>query len=228
MHQQPRQNNQKDSKAAQPLKESQRPEHKDNNSVGAENGLSDGQAASTEADRAAIDLARVQGYVMRDLELVIGHTIERAVSNATAPLLARIEAQAAQIEQLTIAQRATQEAQEAAQASYAEAQASLAGRIEGQAVAQRLLMDTLQQLRKDRAPETAGIALLNAEVVQFKEATHRSVEEAFTKAVLPYLKQVRKVSQEVHRVEGENERLRTELEAAQRKVQQRRSWWRFW
>lgn len=100
---------------------------------------------------------------MRDLEILIGRTIEEAVSHATAPLLAKIEAQTAQLAQLTDTQRATQ-------AAYAEEQASLAGRIEAQAIAQRLLMDALQQLRKDRAPETAGIALLSVEIAQIKEA----------------------------------------------------------
>jgi hypothetical protein len=225
MHQQSPQNEQTVAETPQPVQEAPRPEHKADNGVGADIRRSDGQTAISDADRAAIDLARVQGYVMRDLELVIGHTIEQAVSNATAPLLARIEAQTAQIEQLAAAQKAAQAAQAAAQDSYAEAQASLAGRIEAHAVAQRLLMDALQQLRKDHAPETAGIAVLSAEVVQIKEATQRSVEEALTKAVIPYLKQVRKVSQEVHRVEGENKQLKAELEATKRP---HRPWWNFW
>jgi hypothetical protein len=213
--------------ATQRPEAAQRPENKADNETGAEDRRSDVQAADVE--RAAIDLARLQGYVMRDLELAIGHTIEQAISMATAPLLARIEAQTAQIEQLAAAQEMAQAVQAATQASYAEAQASLAGRLEAQAVAQRLLMDALQQLRKDRAPETAGITFLSAEVAQLKEATQRAVEEAFMKGVLPYLKQVRKVSQEVHRVEGENKRLKTELEAAQNQAwRQRRPWWKFW
>jgi chromosome segregation ATPase len=209
----------------QTVTETPQPEHKADNGTGADIRRNDSQADIADTDRAAIDLARVQGYVMRDMEIVIGHTIEQAVSNATAPLLARIEAQTAQIEQLTATQKAAQAAQAAAQASYAEAQASLAGRIEAHAVAQRLLMDALQQLRKDHAPETAGIAVLSAEIVQLKEATQRSIEEALTKTMIPYLKQVRKVSQEVHRVEGENNRLKMELEAVQRL---RRPWWKFW
>jgi hypothetical protein len=225
MHHQSPHNEQTGTETPQPVQEAPRPEHKADNGGGVDIRRADGQAAISDTDRAAIDLARVQGYVMRDLELIIGHTIEQAVNNATAPLLARIEAQTAQIEQLTVAQKAAQAAQAEAQTSYAEAQASLAGRIEAHAVAQRLLMDALQQLRKDHAPETAGIAILSAEVVQLKEATQRSVEEALTKAVVPYLKQVRKVSQEVHRVEGENKRLKAELETAQR---QWHPWWKFW
>jgi gamma-glutamylcysteine synthetase len=224
MHQQSPQNEQMVTETAPPI-QTQQPEHKADNATGAEGRRSDGQMTIADTERTALDLARVQGYVMRDLELVIGHTIEQAVSKAIAPLLERIEAQKAQIEQLTAAQKAAQAVQAASQASYAEAQASLAGRIEAQAVAQRLLMDALQQLRKDHAPETAGIAVLSAEIVQLKEVTQRSVEEAFTREVAPYLKQVRKVSQEVHRVEGENKQLKAELEEAQR---QRRPRWKFW
>jgi peptidoglycan hydrolase CwlO-like protein len=50
--------------------------------------------------------------------------------------------------------------------------------------------------------------------------------------LVPYLKQVRKVAQEVDRVEGENKRLKVELEEARTKIAQteavRRPWWKFW
>jgi hypothetical protein len=224
MHQQSPQNEKAATEMTQSI-EAQPSEHKTDAAGVAESKCSDSRATIANAECTAIDLARVQVYILRNLELMIGHTIEQAISNATAPLLERIEAQTAQIEQLTAAQRAAQAAQAAAQTSYAEAQASLAGRIEAQAVAQRLLMDALQQLRRDHAPETAGAAILSAEVIQLKEATQRAVEEAFTKGVLPYLKRVREVSQEVHRVEGENKRLKTELETLQH---QHRPWWKFW
>jgi chromosome segregation ATPase len=206
------------------------------NGVGGDSKRSDAQATSGDTDRAAIDLARVQGYVMRDLEILIGHTIEQAVSNATAPLLAKIEAQTAQFEQLIAAQRAAQADQAAAQASYAEAQASLAGRIEAQAIAQRLLMDALQQLRKDRAPETAGIALLSAEITHLKEAQQKppeatqreiqaAMDEVFKTSLRPYIKQVQSVAAAVDKVRAENEHLKAELELAQH---QRRPWWKLW
>jgi chromosome segregation ATPase len=221
-----------------------------------------------------MDLGRIQGYLARDMEIVVGRAVEQVVSNVTAPLLARIEeqsdlleAQTAQIEQLaaaqalllegierltmgqapilehiaqlTAAQKAAEAAQAGAQTAYTEAQASLAGRLEAQAVTQRLLMDQLKQLRKDRAPETAGIAVLSAEITQLRKAqqtpsagTQTAVEEAVDKSLVPYLKQVRKVAQEVDRVEGENKRLKADLEEAQSKVAQteaaRRPWWKFW
>jgi chromosome segregation ATPase len=37
----------------------------------------------------------VEGYVARDLELIVGQAVEQAVSNAVVPLLGRIESQAA-------------------------------------------------------------------------------------------------------------------------------------
>jgi hypothetical protein len=36
-------------------------------------------------------LSRVEGYVARDLELIVGKAVDQAISNATAPLLERIE-----------------------------------------------------------------------------------------------------------------------------------------
>jgi hypothetical protein len=229
---------------------------------------------TSSAITAAMDLGRIQGYLARDMEIVVGRAVEQVVSNVTAPLLARIEeqsdlleAQTAQIEQLataqalllesierltmgqapilehiaqlTAAQKAAEAAQVGAQTAYTEAQASLAGRLEAQAVTQRLLMDQLKQLRKDRAPETAGIAVLSAEITQLRKAqqtpsagTQAAVEEAVDKSLVPYLKQVRKVAQEVDRVEGENKRLKADLEEAQSKVAQtvaaRSPWWKFW
>jgi hypothetical protein len=229
---------------------------------------------TSSAITAALDLGRIQGYLARDMEIVVGRAVEQVVSNITAPLLARmeeqsdlIEAQTAQIQQLTSAQasllesierltiaqtpllehiarltaahEAAQSTQADAQTAYTEAQALIAGRIEAQAVTQRLLMDQLKQLRKDRAPETAAISVLNAEIAQLRKAqqtpsagTQTAVEEAVDKSLVPYLKQVRKVAQEVDRVEGENKRLKAELEEARSKVPEaeavRRPWWKFW
>jgi excisionase family DNA binding protein len=147
------------------------------------------------------------GYVERDIELLIA----RVVESAQAPLLEEIRALRAMqapllehIEQLTAAH------------------ASLAGRVEAQAAAQTLLMDDLREARKDRAMLRAELArMLEAQQNQ-PEIAQTAVEEALDKAVIPYLRQVQEVSAEVDKVQEENTRLKTELEAA------RHPWWKFW
>jgi hypothetical protein len=159
-------------------------------------------------------LSRVEGYVARDLEIIIGKAIEQAVSNATAPLLARIE-------QLT------------------EAHASLSGHMEAQAAAHTLLMDDLKESRKDRAMLRAELAKLT-EGQQEPPAVQASVEEAVDKSLVPYLKKVQEVSAEVDRVNEQNEQLKaalvkaereaTQLKAAQLEAARRsqRPWWKLW
>jgi excisionase family DNA binding protein len=48
--------------------------------------------ADTGADN---QIARLEGYVARDMEIILGHAVEQAVSTVVSPLLERIESQAA-------------------------------------------------------------------------------------------------------------------------------------
>jgi hypothetical protein len=151
-----------------------------------------------------IRLSRVEGYVARDLELIIGEAVEQAVSDATAPLLERIE-------QLTMAH------------------ATLSGYMEAQAAAHTLLMDDLKESRKDRAMLRAELAKLTEARQRPPEATQMAVEDAVDKSLLPYLKQVQEVSLEVDRVQEENERLKAELVKSEEAVRRpQRPWWRLW
>jgi hypothetical protein len=65
----------------------------------AQGGQDDGHKTGSESDRDTnrvtdSRLSRVEGYVARDLELLIGQAVDQAVSSAVAPLLERIESQA--------------------------------------------------------------------------------------------------------------------------------------
>ncbi len=62
----------------------------------AEAGHDAGHKTGSEPSRATDSrLSRVEGYVARDLELMIGQAVEQAVNNAVGPLLERVESQAA-------------------------------------------------------------------------------------------------------------------------------------
>jgi hypothetical protein len=160
-------------------------------------------------------LSRVEGYVARDLELIVGKAVEQAVSNATAPLLDRIE-------QLTAAHT------------------SLSGHMEAQAAAHTLLMDDLKESRKDRAMLRAELSKLTEAQQEPPEAVQASIEEAVDKSLVPYLKQIQEVSAEVDSVNEQNERLKAalvkaETEATQLRAKQleatrrpHRPWWKLW
>jgi hypothetical protein len=55
----------------------------------------------TEKGSSATDLARIQGYLARDMELVIARAVAEAVEAAQAPLLARIEELTQAVERLS-------------------------------------------------------------------------------------------------------------------------------
>jgi excisionase family DNA binding protein len=163
------------------------------------------------------DLARVQGYVARDMELVVGRAVEQAISKVTAPLLNQIAVQTEEIAALRTAHE------------------TLSGRIEAESAAHSLLMDELREARKDRADLRAELAKLTEAQQDHQEppaatseATQTDIEGALDKAVVPYLKQVQAVSAEVDRVNEENERLKKELLEKHFHKGPRLPWWKFW
>lgn len=171
----------------------------------AEAGQMSGHASSPVGDSR---LSRVEGYVARDLELIVGKAVEQAVSNATAPLLERIE-------QLSLAH------------------AALSGHMEAQAAAHTLLMDDLKESRKDRAMLRVELAKLMEAQQGPPEAAQMAVESAVDKSLVPYLRQVQDVSAEADRVKEENDWLKAalikaETEAAQMKAVRQRPWWKLW
>jgi excisionase family DNA binding protein len=159
-------------------------------------------AASTSNDA---DIARIQGYVARDLELMLS----RAIVEAQAPLLERIEAlmnsnqvQTAHMEALAkeIEQLAAVQAAQMAEA------AALRREVE--------LMAITRMAAQLAAPPIESVA----------EGGHKMpeavTEEATDKSPDLNLKQVQEMSDEVDLLQAENERLRFELEKTQR------PWWK--
>jgi chromosome segregation ATPase len=171
--------------------------------------LSDGDGILTSLETDT-QVARLEGYVARDMELLIRRSIEAA----QAPLLERI------------GQLATE-------------YASLAGQLKAQAAAHTLLMDDLRESRKDRAALRAEIAKLMEAQQALPGAAQAAleqaaVEEAVDKSLVPYLKQVQEVSAEADRVKEENERLKEEIVKTQMEAKQlvarhpQRPWWKLW
>jgi Helix-turn-helix domain len=177
-------------------------------------------------------IARLEGYVSRDMELLIAHAVE----TAQAPLLQEIAALRA--EQELLMEHNQQLLKRIEQLTVAHT--SLAGHLKAQAAAHTLLMEDLKESRKDRA-------MLRTEIVKLTEAQQGSletaqaaVEEAVDKSLVPYLKQVQEVSAEVDQIEEENKRLKAELakdeiavgrlKTAQMEAARRpqRSWWKLW
>jgi hypothetical protein len=167
-------------------------------------------------------LGRVEGYVARDMELLIGRAVEDAVKAAQAPLLKYIE-------QLTSTQAPLAEYIEKLTAAHG----SLSGRIEAQGAAHSLLMEELKQLRQDRATQTGHIERLTAKIEELEqtvaqeqpdaaEPSQTAMTAAIQEALTPYVKRAQSVAAAVETVKIENNLLKARLEMA------KRPWWAFW
>jgi hypothetical protein len=174
-------------------------------------------------------MARLEGYVARDMELLI----VRAVEAAQAPLMEEIRALRA--EQAPLLKHNQQLLDRIKQLTLAHA--SLSGYMEAQAAAHTLLMDDLRESRKDRAMLRAEIARLTEVQQRPPEVAQAVIEDAVDTSLVPYLKQVQQVSTDVDRVKEENERLKAKLVKAEAETSRLkemlpqttpRPWWKLW
>lgn len=149
-------------------------------------------------------LSRVEGYMARDLEVMLSH----AIAEAQAPLLERIEAmvssnqaQTARIEVLT------EEIKQLAAVQATHVAENVALRSEVELMAATAMAAQLAAIAPEHASESTH------------EPPQEGSQEVLDKSLMLDLQQAQELTDEIDSLQAENERLRFELEKT------RRPWW---